>query len=114
MKKYIEEGCEYEAAKEVRNERNLLYVAVTRAKENVYISYHLNLTELIENPIDNSYSYLDNIYNHMKKDYDDVNAFIKLFNLKNSSYIKRTKEDSTNLVVSTENIEDMFTDISEV
>ena len=110
LKKYIEEGCEYEAAKEVRNERNLLYVAVTRAKENVYISYHLNLTELIENPIDNSYSYLDNI----KKDYDDVNAFIKLFNLKNSSYIKRTKEDSTNLVVSTENIEDMFTDISEV
>ena len=42
------------------------------------------------------------------------NAFIKLFNLKNTSYIKRTKEDSTNLVVSTENIEDMFTDISEV
>lgn len=111
IKRYIAESCEYEAAKELRNERNLLYVAVTRAKENVYISYHSNLTELIANSRDNSYSYLDNIYNNTKKDYDDVGAFVRLFNLKSSNNITYDNDD-TKTLVTVKSDDNSFTDIS--
>lgn len=78
---YIEEGCEYEAAKEVRSERNLLYVAVTRAKDTVTICYHDDLTELVDSPLNNCYSELDSVYDAQGMDFDDVGAFMSLLHL---------------------------------
>ena len=36
---YVKEKCLYEAARMLRNERNLLYVAATRARDEVHICY---------------------------------------------------------------------------
>lgn len=84
MQKYIEAGCEYEAAKELRNERNLLYVAITRAKDSVTICYNTEITKLLSSPLDNDYCELDRIYEVTKKDFNDVDEFIRLFHLENS------------------------------
>ena len=84
MSDYVNNGCEYEAAKELRNERSLLYVAITRAKDNVTITYHDSLSQLIANPNQNDFSYLDDVYAVAKKDFDDVTAFVNLFNLDNN------------------------------
>lgn len=81
MTKYVNAGCECEAAKDLRNERNLLYVGITRAKDNTFIAYHSKLTSLIASPKENEYTYLDDIYKHAHRDFDDVGAFIKLFKL---------------------------------
>lgn len=82
MEKYVKSKCYYEAARAIRNERNLLYVAVTRARENVYICYNNELTELIEHPEKNSYSYLDEVYENTDKVYTDVEDFLALFSFK--------------------------------
>lgn len=91
MQKYVDAGCEYEAAKELRNERNLLYVAVTRAKNSVTICYKTELTQLLSNPLDNDYCVLDRIYDETKKNFDDVGEFIKLFHLVEEKLIEPSK-----------------------
>lgn len=83
LNKLIKAGCEYEAARVIREERNLLYVGITRAKENVYISYSAELTELISNPQNNKYSYLDEIYAATNQEFDDIGAFGRLLNIGN-------------------------------
>ena len=82
FKELLDLGCEYEAAKMVREERNLLYVAITRAKENVYITYYDELTSLVSSPKHNKYSELDAVYEATNDDYDDVGAFLRSINLK--------------------------------
>ena len=42
--KFIKVGSILEAGIELQNERNLLYVAITRAKKELYISYDEKLT----------------------------------------------------------------------
>lgn len=81
MRKYINSDCEYEAAADLRNERNLLYVGVTRAVENVYITYQTELSQLLSHPNENEYTYLDAIYERANDDFDDVQSFIELFKL---------------------------------
>ena len=81
MKKYIELGCEYDAARVLREERNLLYVAITRAKDNVVITHRGEVTQLISNPLNNDYTYLDEVYAVTKRNFDDVAAFLKMLNL---------------------------------
>lgn len=81
ISKLIQAGCEYEAAKAIREERNLLYVAVTRAKDNVTITHYDRLSPLILNPKDNEYSYLDEIYACSKNEFDDVGAFLRILNM---------------------------------
>lgn len=73
--------CILAAAKEIRNERNLLYVAVTRAKERVVISYNDDLTALVGSPEDNEFDSLDSFYESTKKVYDDVQAFRILYGI---------------------------------
>lgn len=82
LKKLIDSNCEYEAAKVVREERNLLYVGITRAKENVSIIFRGELTALIASPVNNKFSYLDEVYKSTVRNFDDVQAFCKLLNIK--------------------------------
>ena len=84
MKQIIKAGCEFEAAQMLREDRNLLYVAITRAKENVVITYNSKLTPLIESPDDNEYSYLDDIYATSPKDFDDFKYFRYVTSIKES------------------------------
>lgn len=79
--RYVEAGCEYEAAKEVRNERNLLYVAVTRAKDSCTICYTAKVTTLISDPLMNELCHLDTIYDAIDKEFDDVREFMRVMNI---------------------------------
>lgn len=81
MSRMIEAGCTYEAACRLRDERNLLFVAVTRAKELVTISYSGEPTELLVHPDDTKYDFLDEIYENHNNEFDDVRYFAELFNL---------------------------------
>lgn len=66
-------GCIMEKARELRNERSLLFVAATRAKENVMITYHNQRSQLL-NPVNQFASY-DELYQKFKTSYPDVEAF---------------------------------------
>lgn len=79
--KLIAAECDYEAAKMIREERNLLYVGLTRAKEKVVITYYDQLTELISKPQQNSYTHLDNVYASTKMNFNDVQTFLTSINL---------------------------------
>lgn len=79
IEKYERSQCLYEAARYIRNERNLIYVGITRAKEKVYICYNTELSKLIALPEKNKYSYLDEVYENTNKDYNDVDDFLSLF-----------------------------------
>ena len=75
-------GCLYDIAKDIRSERNLLYVAITRAKYNVYITYSgAQPALLLTDPMSSEYHRFDKVYEETKKDYDDAAEFFKLFNL---------------------------------
>lgn len=82
LEKYIKKKCYYEAAKMVRNERNLLYVAVTRAKRKCVLLYDNEVSELISIPEKNSFSYLDEIYWNEHTEYFNDETFMALFNYK--------------------------------
>ena len=75
-------GCLYDAACDIRAERNLLYVAVTRAKENVYITYSgTEPSRLVAHPDNNQYLQYDAVYKEDQVDFDNVEEFCKLFNI---------------------------------
>lgn len=68
--------CDYDASIDVRSERNLLYVAITRARERIYISYSNGaLAMLLQSPEQNEYSYFDKVYRDNYKFFDDSLAF---------------------------------------
>ena len=82
MEKKLKANCDLDVAIDIRSERNLLYVAITRAKDNVIISYSGEQpTKLITNPNDEAYCQYDNVYVQNDVDYDDAAEFFKLFNL---------------------------------
>lgn len=81
MTRMTEAGCSYEASCRLRDERNLLFVACTRAKERLVISYSGEPTELLVSPDATRYDWLDDVYrNHVNK-YNDAERFFQLFNL---------------------------------
>lgn len=81
MTRMTEAGCSYEASCRLRDERNLLFVACTRAKEKLVISYSGEPTELLVSPDATRYDWLDDVYrNHVNK-YNDAERFFQLFNL---------------------------------
>lgn len=82
MKKKIQANCLYDVACDIRSERNLLYVAVTRAKDNVVITYSGDQPASILNPMGNPYEEFDDIYAKAKNDYDDAAVFFEVFNCK--------------------------------
>lgn len=74
LNRSIKKGSALDAAKEIRNERSLCYVAVTRARENVYIVYNKTPAALMIG--DNPYTELDSLYaNHKNNDADDIISF---------------------------------------
>lgn len=80
LEKRIKAGCLYDAAVNVRTERNVLYVAATRAKKNLIVSYSdSSLTRLITDPDAMDYRSLDKVYNDEHKLYDDEAEFFRLF-----------------------------------
>lgn len=79
-KKYKNKKCYYEAAKMIRNERNLLYVGVTRAKSLCVLLFHDEVSELISSPESNEYSYLDELYWGNHQEYYNDETFMALFN----------------------------------
>lgn len=82
IKKKMAAGCYYDAACDIRAERNLLYVAITRAKENCFISYSADSPAiLLMEPFSAKYSDFDIVYNNRTHDFDDVGEFFKLFRL---------------------------------
>lgn len=83
MKKKIQAQCYYDLACDIRSERNLLYVAVTRAKDNVIITYSgESPTSLIANPDGGDLCKYDQYYEDAINDYDDAAVFFELFNCK--------------------------------
>ena len=70
----VKANCNMDAAREVRNERSLCYVAITRAKENVRIVFNGDMPASIilgENPFES----LDEIYKTYHLSSDDITAF---------------------------------------
>ena len=86
LEKKTQVGCLYDAALDIRSERNLLYVAVTRAKKQLVISYSDNkLANLISTPDMNMYQKYDEVYRTEYRLHDDIGAFSNLMISKGSS-----------------------------
>ncbi|MCM1441275.1 MAG: ATP-dependent helicase [Roseburia sp.] len=80
LERKIKAGCLYDAAVNVRTERNVLYVAATRAKKNLIVSYSdASLTRLITDPDAMDYHQLDKVYEDVHSLYEDEAEFFKLF-----------------------------------
>ena len=71
-------GSVIEKAREIRNGRSLVYVACTRAKEALYISYDDTLSSLFSGV--NTYEFYDNMYAQNNVVYKDVDAFEEFYN----------------------------------
>lgn len=73
LKKMVDKRCDMDAARQIREERSLCYVACTRAREELYIVHNGKPAPLImgENP----YSQFDAIYGYYKASGDDIKAF---------------------------------------
>ena len=82
MKDKVDKKCLYEVAVDIRSERNLLYVALTRAKTDVVISYVNTPSLLLTDPENDLYTSYDRIYSEQHKIYDDATAFYQMYNQK--------------------------------
>lgn len=82
MKNKEKANCDIDIAVDIQSERNLLYVAITRAKDEVFISYSgQEVARLVSNPADPEYAKYDAIYEAGNVDYDDAAEFFKLFKI---------------------------------
>lgn len=82
MKRKLDAGCYKDTAINIRSERNLLYVAITRAKNSVTISYSGNeITRLISEPDGETYTRWDKYYDKDTIEYNDADEFFKLFKI---------------------------------
>lgn len=82
LKRKLDAGCYKDVAVNIRSERNLLYVAITRARRNVTISYSgAEVTKLISNPNDPYYRQWDSYYNKDEIEFNDAEEFFKLFKI---------------------------------
>lgn len=90
----LKAGCNYDIACDIRSERNVLYVAITRAKERVIITYSgAEPAKLLVDPTNKEYREFDAIYNATESNRDDAAEFFKLFNL--TKYVESSDaEDS--------------------
>lgn len=66
-------GCQMEKARDIRNERSLLFVAATRAKERLYVSYNMEMSPLLQEY--NVFQQYDQLYADFRKHYWDAEAF---------------------------------------
>lgn len=73
LDKMCKRHCEMDAAREIRNERSLCYVAVTRARDNVYIVPRAKVAPMLIG--ENDFKDFDNLYKSFNIVSDDINAF---------------------------------------
>ena len=78
MDRYLRRGCYEDAAKAIRNERSLVYVACTRARKELYVHYNGEMSKLFD-PLDTSYDKLDLIYESQDNVYEDIAAFDEFY-----------------------------------
>jgi superfamily I DNA and RNA helicase len=79
LEKKTRARCIYDASLDVRSERNLLYVAITRAKKSLYISYsNGQVATLLSDPENNAYRMYDSTYKEEHKLYNDLEYFTSL------------------------------------
>jgi DNA helicase-2/ATP-dependent DNA helicase PcrA len=69
----LKAGCEIDAAREIQNERSLVFVGVTRARSELYIHYRNELSSLFTEA--NEFESLDRIREVADMDYLDVDVF---------------------------------------
>ena len=80
LNRTLEKGLIHSACEAIRQERNLLYTAITRAKTELHIVYDSELSELISSPRYNQYTRIeDQDTGHIE--YDDLYHFSKTYNL---------------------------------
>jgi len=73
LKTMLNDNCVIDAAREVRNERFLMFVAVTRAKSHLNIFHNGELTKLLQGKP--CYTALDTTFAGFKEQYSDVELF---------------------------------------
>lgn len=73
LKKMLLKQCDMDAARAVREERSLCYVACTRAKEELHIIYNNKPAPLLMGQ--NPYGQFDDVYKYYKNTGDDIKAF---------------------------------------
>lgn len=73
LNKMIEKGCDMDAARAIREERSLCYVACTRAKEELHIISTDKPAEMLLG--NNVYSQYDDVYQYYTNQTDDIKAF---------------------------------------
>ena len=81
MKQHVDKGLIDGACQMIRQERNLLYTAITRAKSELHISYDSKLSPLIESPYENEYTRLELRATEEGIEYDDIGYFSTTYNL---------------------------------
>lgn len=69
----VKKGCDMDAARAIREERSLCYVACTRAKEELNIVFKSKLAPMLLGI--NPYEELDAVYKYYKSVGDDIRAF---------------------------------------
>ena len=77
IKDMIESNCIVDSAREIRNERSLVYVGKTRAKHKLYIHYSNELSSMFTDR--NAYDVLDAEYESYTPSYSDVKVFESFF-----------------------------------
>lgn len=82
LKQKTEAGCILDAAKDIRNERNLLFVGATRAKKKLVVTYTGELASLITKN-SNKFKRYDQEYIEHSRDIsgNDVESFYGIFNI---------------------------------
>ena len=64
-------------AREIRNERSLVYVACTRARDELYIHFDEELSSMLTER--NDYAQYDLLYESFKPNYKDVEVFQEFY-----------------------------------
>lgn len=77
LSEMVKKGCNMDVAREIRNERSLVYVAATRAKEELHIYYNDQLSSLFTP--NNDYLSYDMLYETFKPNYEDVEVFQQFY-----------------------------------
>lgn len=114
IKQMVDSGCQFEAAKTVREERDLLYVGITRAKSKVVITYSGRLSKLLSNPSFNEYTPLDEVYDNAQKDYDDMFYFKQLTNIQEKIERLDVAETYTNVKSNEGDVATVYTELEAI
>lgn len=69
--------CDMDLAREIRNERSLVYVACTRARDELYIHFDEELSSMLTER--NDYAQYDLLYESFKPNYKDVEVFQEFY-----------------------------------